>query len=177
MYGKAAAPSLGLSGDPFLAERLEVARRAIRGLPDPLLQALARGLSGHADGLISGRLFGPAPGQGCAVGVALQELDPERFARRDLRFRLVHLWRRRLGWYRRDQRLNPRLRHLEWTFDESVKRLRELDQRLTDRSAATVIGCWWRAEAEAELDWRSLRSLGPVEARERQPAVEGSPSC
>jgi hypothetical protein len=145
----------GIQLDEQLAERLSVARRSLRALPDDMLVALACGLRRHADELLPGRLYS-AQG-GCPVGVMLRQLDPEAYSGGRLRFALRHGWRRRAGWYGGELARNPRLRHLEWSFDEAVERTRELDPALSRRQAAAVVGAWIRADAEAELDWRRVQ--------------------
>jgi hypothetical protein len=150
--------------EPVLAASLPALRRSLRGLPDPLLGALAAGLERHGDALVAGRLFRAPSGGGCAVGVMLRELEPERFERGGLRFWVREGWRRRAGSYRRERYTTPRLRHLEWIFDRVAKELHD-DAGLPRREAATAAGRWILLRARAELGWRSLAdSLDEVAA-------------
>ncbi len=152
--------------DDELAERLSVARRTLRALPDEMLAALARGLRRHAEDLVPGRLYGAAGG-GCAVGVMLRELDPEAYAGSGMRIALLHGWRRRTRSYGGELGRNPRLRHLEWTFDASVERLRRLRPGTPRREAARLAGGLLLREAEREL---ALRRLGrEIESSELVP--------
>ena len=146
--------------DAIRAERGPVLRRTLRGLPDASLAALVRGLDRAGGDLAPGRLFRGGSG-GCAVGVMLRELEPETYAARGPRFWLVHSWRRRVRWYRGMAREHPRLQHLEWTFDRAAAASSQ--RGLARREAAVAVGRWFRAEAEAELDWRrlALGSAGP----------------
>jgi hypothetical protein len=141
--------------DDFVAERLAVMRRSLRGLPDPMLRALAAGLERHGTELVTGRLYRSRKGGGCAVGVMLRELDPQRFECGPLRFWLVERWRRRADSYSELRRRNPRLRHMEWTFDETARRLRQLEHGLSRRRAAATVGGWLLAATREELAWRS----------------------
>jgi hypothetical protein len=152
-----------IADDAMLADRIQVVRRSLRALPDRLVSALARGLARHEDELVVGHLYGYSGGGGCAVGVMLRELRPERYRVGRLRFWLRHGWRVHASSYRGAVEGSPRLAHLEWTFDAAVQRLRQLDPGLGPRAAARVVGGWFRAEAEAELGWRALRAaaLGP----------------
>jgi hypothetical protein len=142
--------------DAALAERRQVMRRSVRGLPDEMVDALARGLERHADRLAAGRLFATAAGGGCAVGVLLRELQPEAYRQGRLHFLLRHAWRRRAASYGGELGRNPRLRHLEWSFDEAVNRTRELEPGCSTHEAARAVGDWLLAEARAEIAWRAL---------------------
>jgi hypothetical protein len=143
--------------DSPLAERLPVLRRTLRGLPDDMLEALMEGLAKHGDELVAGRLFSSPSGGGCAVGVMLQELDPERFSGRPVRFWLRDRWRRGARSYHGPLSLNPRLKHLEWIFDDAAELIQAVKPGLSRRAAANAAGRWvWRA-AEGELRWRQAR--------------------
>lgn len=144
-----------------LAERGPVLRRALRGLPEPMLEALVTGLSKHGDDLVAGRLYS-GRGGGCAVGVMLRELDPERYERGRLRFWLRDRWRRGVRSYAGPIHRTPRLWHLEWTFDAAATELRREGTARSRREAAVAVGAWVRDEAEAELRWRSLTRRGQV---------------
>jgi hypothetical protein len=146
---------LTAASEGALAERVPALRRSLRGLPDPLLAALAAGLERHGHALVAGRLFRSPSGGGCAVGVMLRELEPERFERGGLRFWLREGWRRRASSYGSDWCASPRVRHLEWIFDGAVATLRD-DGRRSRREAAVAVGRWILAHARAELSWRSL---------------------
>src|SRR5436190_23852850 len=104
--------------------RTPTLRRTLRGLPDTMLRALVQALENHLHALVPGRLFRDPAGGGCAVGLMLRELDPERYETRSrVRFWLRDRWRRRAQSYPELAR-NPRLRHLEWIFDRSFEELR-----------------------------------------------------
>src|SRR3954471_18222441 len=112
------------AGWETVAERTPTLRRTLRGLPDTMLAALVRALENHVHELVPGRLFRDRSGGGCAVGLMLRELDPERYESGSaLRFWLRDRWRRRAHSYP-ELAGNPRLRHLEWIFDRSVEELR-----------------------------------------------------
>ena len=140
----------------FRAERGPVLRRTLRGLPDDWLSALVRGIDRAGPRLAKGRLF-RGPHGGCAVGVMLRELEPDRYAARGPRFWLLHAWRRRVRWYRGLARRHPRLQHLEWTFDRASDAARE--RGLSRDAAVAAAAAWFRQEAAAELDWRRLTGL------------------
>ena len=140
----------------LLDERRTVLRRALRALPDRFLGAMAAGLEKHRERLVPGRLYASAGGGGCAVGVMLRQLEPETYARRRLRFWLRDRWRRGSRSYHDAMGRNPRLKHLEWVFDDAVKLLRS-ERGLTRRSAGGLAGDWVREEIDAELRWRELR--------------------
>src|SRR3954453_5773346 len=118
--GATDAPETGWEA---VAERTPTLRRTLRGLPDTMLAALVRALEKHLHELVPGRLFRDPGGGGCAVGLMLRELDPERYESRSaLGFWMRDRWRRRAHSYPELAR-NPRLRHLEWIFDRSVEEL------------------------------------------------------
>lgn len=135
--------------------------RAMRGLPDAILVALARGLREHRDELAPGRLFASPRSGGCAVGIALRELAPEAFDFGRLEY---WLWYRRRRGIERDVAVSfPELLHLQRCFDKAVGETRDrlaLDQR----SAAREVGLWFAVAAEREL---SGRRPGPVRALDR----------
>ncbi|MFN2617804.1 MAG: hypothetical protein ABR581_11900 [Thermoleophilaceae bacterium] len=140
-----------------LAERTPTLRRTLRGLSDAMLAALMRALETHAHELVPGRLFRSRDGSGCAVGLMLRELAPERYESPSaLRFWLRDRWRRRASSYPELAR-NPRLRHLEWLFDSSVKELRA-GRPDPSGSFPHTVGQWILREARLELDWRSIRT-------------------
>jgi hypothetical protein len=141
----------------LLEERLSVLRRTVHALSSEMLAALASGLDKHGDELIAGRLFSSSSGGGCAVGVMLQELDPDRFAHRGLRFWLRDRWRRGSRSFRGPMSRNPRLMHLEWIFDDAARLLRSRHPDLSPAAAAVVAGRWVRRAVERELRWRELR--------------------
>ena len=142
-----------------------VLRRSLRALPDPFLAAMARGLEKHRDQLVPGRLFSSADGGGCAVGVMLRELEPETYAGGRLKFWLRDRWRRGSRSYRDAMGRNPRLKHLEWVFDDAVALLRRSPPQPSRRTAAALAGDWVREGIEAELRWRALeRAAGAADA-------------
>jgi len=125
--------------------------RALKHLPDELLQAMVRGLRAHADDLAPGVLFRGKSSGGCAVGITLRELAPDAFD-----FGWLHFWLRQ-RWHRgieRDvARRFPRLNHLQRYFDEAVAQVKEAGG---DPQPAKAVGLWFAATAEAEL--RARRS-------------------
>ncbi len=155
-----------------LIERQQVLRRTLRGMPDAMVEALSLGLRRNANRLIKGRLFRAPSGGGCAVGVMLRELEPSSYRQRGLRFMLRHGWRRHAASYGGELARNPRLAHLEWSFDAAVDVLRELEPHRSAADAACAVGAWLRSAADEELAWRRLRD---------QAAMDGSaamaPAC
>src|SRR5919106_1317209 len=151
-----------LGRDPALAERRTVLRRTLRALPEEMVAALARGLEANAGQLVAGRLFTQRGGGGCAVGVMLRELRPERFSRERLRPWSITAWRRTIASLDGELGRNPRLRHLEWTFDQAVERVERLCPNLPPTPAAGLVGSWFRAEARSELLRRRIEgSIAP----------------
>lgn len=134
------APPPGVSG--ALASG---ARRALQHLPDELLRAMVRGLREHADDLAPGILFRNKTTRGCAVGITLRELAPEAFDFGWLRFWLWQRWRR--GVERDVARRFPRLKHLQWHYDEAVTELKHAGYP----QPAKAVGLWLAASADAEL--------------------------
>jgi len=144
-----------LRTDPVLADSERVLRRTLRGISTTELTALATGLERHRGRLVAGRLFSPRQGGGCAVGVMLLELDalpPGRLA-----FWARHAWRRSAASYGA-ARTHPRLRHLEWTFDRTIERLRDTTGQ-SRREAVDAVGRWFELETERELAWRRLAAM------------------
>lgn len=140
-----------------LGERAGVLRRSLRGLPAGMLEAMAQGLDAHGRDLVPGRLFLSRRRGGCLVGVMLRELDPERFEHGPVRFWLRERWRRGSRSYHGPLAANPRLKHLEWSFDDAVRRIRRRQPDLSPRVAARIVGRWVRTEVDRELRWRELR--------------------
>jgi hypothetical protein len=128
--------------------------RTLRGLSDMHLAALIVGLECHGDDLAPGRLYRSSSGGGCAVGVMVRELRPQEFDGSRLRFWLWHGWRRRARSYGGALAASPRVGHLESLFDRSVKTLQDGDPALTPAQAASLVGRWLAAQAEAELGRR-----------------------
>ena len=123
-------------------------RRVLRGLPEPVLKPLARGLA-DAERLDAGSLF--TDGGGCAVGVFVRTLFPDYRPRSGILFR-----RRQRSLAQVNTRLVRELPHLlalEQVFDRTV-RLAE-SRGVSDPAAAT--GAWIGAEISAELELRQLR--------------------
>jgi hypothetical protein len=137
------APPSGVSGP--LARG---AVRTLQHLPDALLHAMVRGLRAHADDLAPGVLFRDRSSGGCAVGITLRELAPEAFNFGWFRFWLWQRWRR--GVERDVARRYPRLKHLQWHFDEAVAELEGAGLP----QPARAVGLWLAASAEAELGSR-----------------------
>jgi hypothetical protein len=146
------APPLGMS--TALADR---AGHAIKHLPEELLRAMVRGLRAHADDLAPGVLFRNHSSGGCAVGITLRELAPEAFDFGRVRFWLWQRWRR--GVERDVGRRFPRLKHLQWHFDEAVTEL----EKAGYPQPAKAVGLWLAASAEAEL--RSRRGVDAETSR------------
>ena len=155
--------------EALLAERDGVLRRSLHALPEPFLAAMARGLESHRDELVPGRLFSSPEGGGCAVGVMLRELEPETYAGGRVRFWLRDRWRRGSRSYRDVLCRNPRLKHLEWVFDDAVELLRHATPGASRRDAAALAGDWVREAIEAELRWRRLKQAATADAS-RAPA-------
>lgn len=141
-----ARPSVLVSPPPGVSFAVASgARRTLQHLPDELLRAMVRGLRTHADDLAPGVLFRSQNSRGCAVGITLRELAPESFDFGWLRFWLWQRWRR--GVERDVARQFPRLRHLQWHFDEAVAQLKEAGYP----QPARAVGLWLAASADAEL--------------------------
>lgn len=140
-----------LKSDGVLADWRGVLRRTLRGLSTTELVALAAGLRRHRGNLVAGRLFSPRRGSGCAVGVMLLELNTG--PSRGVSFWMRHGWRRSSASYGA-ARTHPRRRHLEWAFDRSVERARELGRG--GREAIDAIGRWFELDTERELALRRL---------------------
>jgi hypothetical protein len=153
------APPPGVNGTVA-----DASGRALQHLPEEMLFAMVRGLRTYADDLAPGVLFRKHSSGGCAVGITLRELAPEAFDFGRLRFWLWHRWRR--GVERDVARRFPRLKHLQWYFDEAVSELKEAGYP----QPAKVVGLWLAASAEAELGSRrsavaETRRLPPRGAR------------
>ena len=144
-------PSVLVAPPPGVSRALaEGVGRALRHLPGELLRAMVRGLREHSDDLAPGVLFRTPGARGCAVGVTLRELAPEAFDFGLFRFWLWQRWRR--GVERDVARRYPRLKHLQWHYDDAVSELKEAGYP----EPAKAVGLWLAAGAEAEL--RSRRS-------------------
>jgi hypothetical protein len=140
-----------------LDERTSVFSRSIRALPDGMLEALARGLAEHGEDLVTGRLFKSRKRGGCVVGVMLRELDPARFERGRIRFWLLDRWRHRAASYGGVLGRNPRLRHIEWTFDAAVRQVRAHNPGVSRAQACGAVADSFRRSVDAERAWRSVR--------------------
>ena len=149
-------------------EREGVLRRTLTALPDRLLAALVDGLERERGRLVDGRLYLSPAGGGCAVGVLLREVDPSAFETGRLRFWLRHGWRRTSASYPGVAKRQPRLRHLEWIFDQSVKATLRAEPALSRRAAADRVGRWIESRARAELRLRDGSSEVPRRDCERQ---------
>jgi hypothetical protein len=162
------APPLGVSG-----RLASGAGQALQHLPDELLRAMVRGLRAHADDLAPGVLFRNHSSGGCAVGITLRELAPDAFDFGWLRFWVWQRWRR--GVERDVARRFPRLRHLQWHFDEAVTELKQAGYP----QPAKAVGLWLAASADAELRSRrravaETRSLPISTARRTHRRAGGS---
>jgi hypothetical protein len=144
------------AAEAALAERQAVLRRTLRGLPDEMLRALADGLERYGDQLVTGRLYRSARGGGCAVGVMLRELEPEGYSMGRVRFWAHHGWRRKARSYGSHGAPSPRLRHLEWSFDDAVELTRRVPGGGDRRAATRSVGTWMTEAARQELAWRSI---------------------
>jgi hypothetical protein len=154
----------------LLAERRLVLRRSVRALPGAFLAAMDRGLAKHREQLVPGRLFKSPDGGGCAVGVMLRELEPETYSRGRLRFWLRDRWRGGSRSYHGELARNPRLKHIEWIFDDIVELLRRERPGLSLSEAAALAGDCVREEIARELGWRQVqRSARAPAAPDRVP--------
>jgi hypothetical protein len=165
--------------DLVFDERTSVFARSIRALPDGMLDALARGLEAHREDLVTGRLFKSRKRGGCLVGVMLRELDPARFESGRVRFWLLDRWRHRAASYRGVVGHNPRLRHIEWTFDAAVRQVRALSPRISRAQACVAVADSFRRSVDAEKTWRSARLAAsamdsPAASRRRSQAPVGA---
>ena len=173
--GSAVRPSVLVSPPRGVsAELASAARRALQHLPDELLQAMDRGLVAHADDLAPGVLFRGNSSSGCAVGITLRELAPDAFKFGWLHFWLWQRWRR--GVERDVARRYPRLRHLQWYFDEAVA---ESNRDGSDPQPPKAVGLWLAACARAELEARrgtatETRSLPRHPARRGHHRADGA---
>jgi len=129
------------------------------GSPRLICSRLEQGLRIQGDRLVSGRLYGPYAGGGCAVGILLRELDPAEYSRGRLHFLLRHRWRRTSGSYRQLRRANPRLRHLERIFDKSVELVHKRGSFPGERSVIRAVGAWIALRTSEELSrrWRATQ--------------------
>jgi hypothetical protein len=136
--------------------------RAIRRLPDELLQAMARGLRTHADDLAPGVLFRGKSSGGCAVGITLRELSPDAFDFGWAQFWLRQRWRK--GIEPDVARRFPHLGQLQRHFDRAVTEVRQTGG---DPHAAKTVGLWFAASAEAELSARRATVIAPTRPARR----------
>jgi hypothetical protein len=134
-----------------------VLHRALRGLPQELLEPLVDGLRRYAGSLAPGALES-GEGGGCAIGMMLRELVPED----DHRAR----WhRKRPSVYHRAPELAkryPRLLHLESFFDTTCERLARSGE-MPAEEVPTLVGLWMASETEAEINLRHLEAHEPTE--------------
>lgn len=154
----------------LVSERTAVFRRSLRGLPDDMVAALASGLDKHRGQLVSGRLYKSRKAGGCIVGVMLREWDPARYEHGPLRFWMIDRWRRRARSYGGPLRRNPRLRHIEWTFDGAVAELLAARPGLRRAEACAAVGETFHRAVRDELAWRSARA-----AAEHGPSASPQP--
>jgi hypothetical protein len=126
-----------------------VLHRALRALPIGLLQPLLRGVRRHADSLVPGSLY--TGDGGCAVGMMLRELAPQRRRRRNRT-----IWDE---WPELVQ-AHPRLAHIEVVFDRTCKALYARGE-LSEEQTARNVGLWMAAEIQAEINLRHLEDHLP----------------
>lgn len=138
-----------------------------------MLEALGRGLDSEREHLVPGRLFKSRKRGGCVVGVMLRELDPKRFESGPIRFWLVDRWRQRAASYGGVLRRNPRLRHIEWTFDAAVRHVRAARPGAPRAEACVAVADAFRRAVESEQAWRSVRSAAAEASG--HPVIEHAP--
>jgi hypothetical protein len=159
-------PAHSLDCDSDLLQRREVLKRTLRALPDSYLVALINGLELHRHELVPGRLYRDSRGRGCVVGALLRELHPSDYAGPAIVFWIRHGWRKRASSYRENWAKNPRLGHLELTFDRTVARLRALSQNLSRQQASSAIGEWFLAASRNEIACRAIERAFSAPAAE-----------
>jgi hypothetical protein len=141
----------------------------MRALPDPYLAALIRGLELHRHQLMPGRLYRDSRGRGCVVGVLLRQLHPSDYEGPTILFWLRHGWRKRASSYRAEWAKNPRLSHLEWTFDRAAARQRAVTPDLSRQQASRAIGKWFLRSARDETARRQIDRAFSAPAAELGP--------
>jgi len=137
----------------FRAERNDALHRVLKRLPYDFLVALIEGLEG-ADVITPGKLFSGDSG-GCAVGVTLRALDPDRYQGRWV------MWGRSrsiLGFRRRLAKRVPHLYALEQVFDRSVDLATARHPGAPAEDVARAVGHWVAYEARTELVLREMNS-------------------
>jgi hypothetical protein len=137
-------------------ERKRVLDRALRHLPEAVLDAMRRGLDRHDGRLRPGSLFS-AQGD-CAVGVMLRELFPGYRADRRRRSRSVTDAHPQLA------RALPRLVHLELCFDVTVRTCHEHDPSRSVADWAQAVGRWFAGCLHVELERRGRMGAAPRRA-------------
>jgi hypothetical protein len=141
---------------PALAvERKQVLDRTMRHLPDPVLDAMRRGLDRHDGRLRPGKLY--TEEGGCAVGVMLRELFPSYRARRGLLGRLRPRNQSIVDEHPQLARALPRLVHVEIWFDTTIQTCRERDPSRTVAEWAQAVGRWLAGCLYVELEHRGMR--------------------
>jgi hypothetical protein len=139
--------------ESVVADRALVLLPALRHLPERVLRAMVIGLEAEIDNLVPGRLFARRGGGGCAVGVTLQVLFPAKYKPGTMRY--LRRWRmKRLDADRDLATRFPRLRHIEFAFDSTVRMTKAQRPGLDDREVTRAVGLWFSAEAQAELHRR-----------------------
>lgn len=145
-------PAVLLTAPAGLSRALAIpSTRVLQRLPDPLLRAMARGVTVNADDLVPGALFRGRDSSGCAVGITLRELAPDAFDFGRLEFWLWRRWRR--GVEPDVARRFPQLWQLQRLFDQAVDELSELGRH---EQPAKTVGFWLAACAQAELRARGV---------------------
>jgi hypothetical protein len=147
-----------------MADRRVTLRRVLADLPEPLLGALVSGLEIHGDNLCAGRLF-QSPTLSCAAGAMIRQLNPDDFHGGRLRFLMHHRWRKRAASYGGEFRAGMHASMIEACYDRAVFNTLHLAPGSHTRDASRLVGRWFLAEAERELNIRDNRraaGLAPV---------------
>jgi hypothetical protein len=151
-------------------ERKQVLDRALRHLPDEVLEAMRRGLDRHDGRLRPGKLFS-AEG-GCAVGVMLRELFPGYQADRGLIGRLRPPKESIVDEHPQLAQSFPRLVHIEIWFDATIQVCRERDPSRSVADWAQAVGRWCAGCLYVELERRGMARQSAV----RSTTTRTSPS-
>lgn len=137
-----------------LADRKPVLDRVLRGLPTPVLECIKDGLDERAGHLYPGKLYSYRGD--CVLGAMLRQTATAPSKGRRLLLRALPgehgIARERPEL----TRLLPRLAHLEWCFDRTVRTAAQVDPRLSVKQWAQVTGRWIATMIVAELDHREL---------------------
>jgi hypothetical protein len=153
--------------DPVIPQHVIVDRgvviaRALKKMPDAVLEAMIVGLESNIDRLCTGRLFNE-DGGGCVVGVTLKELYPTRYDPSRVRWRYQRQMKG-IGWDPEIAKRHVRLSHVELAFDSCVEMTRAARPELAAATVIRAVGVWFSVEAQAELE-RRRRPLAPTGRR------------